>query len=477
MPEDRPATDDGPLLEGTRRALDARLAEEQVRRRVPSVTAAVVRGGAVVWSGAAGHLDGTADSPLATPRTQYRIGSITKTFVGTQVLQLRDAGLLDLNDRIGDHLPELGGGAGGGAGPRAASGTDLPVTVAQLLSHTSGLQAETNGPWWERTPGQAWDELLAAGPRLLFTPGTRFHYSNTGFGVLGELVSRLRGRPWHDTVHEDLLDPLGMVATSHRPTDDAAPGLAVHPFADLAHVEPEHDAAALAPAGQLWSSAEDLARWAAFAAGHTAGLLEDATLREMLRPVAVSDVTGQPWTGAHALGWQVWNVAGRRYVGHGGSMPGFLASLRVDVESGDGVVVLANTTSGLGPVGTDLLDLVRDREPVASPPWRRATAQRERLDLVGDWFWGTSRYTVRLDGDRLVLGEPGQGRGARFASIADGAWVGLEGYYENERLTVRRDADGRPVQLDLATFAFTRTPYDASPDVEVPGGLDEAGWS
>ncbi|RYY40254.1 MAG: class A beta-lactamase-related serine hydrolase, partial [Actinomycetales bacterium] len=325
------------MLEGTWRALDARLAEEQVRRRVPSVTAAVVRGGAVVWSGAAGHLDGTADSPLATPRTQYRIGSITKTFVGTQVLQLRDAGLLDLNDRIGDHLPELGGGAG----PRAASGTDLPVTVAQLLSHTSGLQAETNGPWWERTPGQAWDELLAAGPRLLFTPGTRFHYSNTGFGVLGELVSRLRGRPWHDTVHEDLLEPLGMAATTHRPTDQAAPGLAVHPFADLAHVEPEHDAAALAPAGQLWSSAEDLARWAAFAAGHTAGLLEDATLREMLRPVAVSDVTGQPWTGAHALGWQVWNVAGRRHVGHGGSMPGFLASLRVDVESGDGVVVLA----------------------------------------------------------------------------------------------------------------------------------------
>lgn len=468
MPEDRPATDDGPLLASTRRALDARLAEEQVRRRVPSVTAAVVRGGAVVWSGAAGHLDGTAVSPLATPRTQYRIGSITKTFVGAQVLQLRDAGLLDLNDRIGDHLPELGG---------ATSGTDLPVTVAQLLSHTSGLQAETNGPWWERTPGQAWDELLAARPRLLFTPGTRFHYSNTGFGVLGELVSRLRGRPWHDTVHEDLLAPLGMAATTHRPSDDAAPGLAVHPFADLAHVEPEHDAAALAPAGQLWSSAEDLARWAAFAAGHTADLLEAATLREMLRPVAVSDVPGQPWTGAHALGWQVWNVAGRRYVGHGGSMPGFLASLRVDVESGDGVVVLANTTAGLGPVGTDLLDLLREREPVVATPWRRETAQRETLDLVGDWFWGTSRYTARLDGDRLVLGEPGQGRGARFASTTDGAWVGLEGYYENERLSVRRDADGRPVQLDLATFAFTRTPYDPSPDVEVPGGLDPAGWS
>ncbi|MCX6405570.1 MAG: serine hydrolase [Propionibacteriales bacterium] len=450
----------GGLQERTRALLSARVAEEQRTRRVPSVAAAVVRDGQVVWSDAAGHLDGTDASAPATPRTAYRIGSITKTFVATQVLQLRDEGRLDLNDRIGEHLAEL----------------ELPVTVAQLLSHTSGLQAETNGPWWERTPGDPWDALVASRPRLLFTPGTRFHYSNTGFGVLGELVARLRGTSWHEAVHADLLRPLGMTATRHRPDDAAAPGLAVHPFADLAHVEPEHDAVALAPAGQLWSSAEDLARWAAFAAGHTGGLLAPETLREMHRPVAVVDRPGQPWTGAHALGWQVWNEQGRRFVGHGGSMPGFLASLHVDVDSGDGVVVLANVTSGLGTLDTDLLELVRSHEPRTPTPWVRRPGQRDHLDLVGDWFWGTSRSTARLDGDHLVLGTPGVGRGARFRPDGDG-WVGLGGYYENERLTVRRDADGRPVQLDLATFAFTRTPYDSSPDVEVPGGLDEAGWS
>lgn len=450
------------LSASTLEALDVLLRQEQSEHRLPSVAAAVVRAGDVVWSSAVGRLDGTVDSPEATTATPYRIGSITKTFVATQVLRLRDAGRLDLSDRIGDHLPEL----------------DLPVTVAQLLSHTSGLQAETNGPWWERTPGGDFAALVASRPRLLFTPGTRFHYSNTGFGVLGELVARLEGLPWPDALRRDVLEPLGMSAVTTRATDDAAVGLAVHPFADLAHVEPEHDAGALAPAGQLWAGADTLARWAAFAAGHTEGVLAPETLEEMLLPVAVNDVPDVAWAGAHALGWQVWNVGGRRFVGHGGSMPGFLAHLRVHRESGTGAVVLANATSGLGPLATQLLDAVLEREPAPVTTWTRRPDQSRHLDLVGDWFWGTARYTLRLDGDDLLLGTPGTGRGARFAPDPDaGAWVGAHGYYERERLTVRRDESGTPVQLDLATFAFTRTPYPATPGVEVPGGLDHAGWS
>ena len=104
----------------------------------------------------------------------------------------------------------------------------------------------------------------------------------------------------------------------------------MHPLADLLHVEPEHDAGAMAPAGQLWSTVEDLSRWAAFLAGETAGLLARATLDEMCLPIAVNDIPGAPWTGAHGLGWQVWNVEGVRFAGHGGSMPGFLAGLRVE---------------------------------------------------------------------------------------------------------------------------------------------------
>lgn len=444
------------LTPGTVDVLHRRLAAEQARQRLPSVTAAVVRGGERVWSAAVGHPTARPDSPVATTDTQYRIGSLTKTFVAVQVMRLRDEGLVGLADPIDRHLPEL----------------DLPVTIAQLLSHTSGLQAETDGPWWERTAGEAWAALRPS-CRLVHAPGTRFHYSNVGFGVLGELVARLRGAPWSDVVAAEVLEPLGMRRTTPRPATAAAPGLAVHPFADVLHVEPEHDAVAMAPAGQLWSTADDLARWAAFTAGHTADVLDPATLAESQRAVALWDDPSNAWVTAHALGWQVSVKDGRRFVGHGGSMPGFLAQLRVDVESGDGVVVLANATSGLGPLAADLLQLLAEKEPPPVEPWTATVDHRDDLDVLGDWFWGTARFPLTRRDEHLVLGEPGVGRGARFERDDDG-WRGLEGYYSGERLVVHRDSAGVARSLELASFVFTRTPYD--PVGDVPGGV-EGGWT
>src|SRR4051794_39313826 len=122
------------VLEGTARALLRRLAAEQAQSRVPSIVAALVRGGETVWFGARGQVDGKPP----TQATQYRIGSITKTFVAVMVMRLRDEGLLDLLDPLGKHVP----------------GTPVgEVTIAQLLSHASGLTAESPGEWWERTPG------------------------------------------------------------------------------------------------------------------------------------------------------------------------------------------------------------------------------------------------------------------------------------------------------------------------------------
>lgn len=347
--------------------------------------------------------------------------------------------------------------------------------MAQLLSHTSGLQAETAGPWWERVAGGSWGDLVASQPRLLFRPGARFHYSNVGYAVLGELVARLRGVPWHQAVTQGLLAPLGMTRTTARPQGPAAHGWGVHPLADVLHVEPEHDAGAMAPAGQFWSTVDDLSRWAAFLAGGTAGLLADQTLAEMCLPVAVNDLPGSAWVGAHGLGWQLWNVDGTRYAGHGGSMPGFLAGLRVDTETGDGCVVFANATSGLRPtLVQDLLDLLRDREPVVPQPWSADAEQAAALDLVGEWYWGTAGYTLSLGRDgQLVLGAPGVQRGSRFRPV-EGGWVGLDGYFEGELLVVVHDDVGRVSHLDLGSFRFTRTPYD--PAADIPGDVHPARW-
>jgi CubicO group peptidase (beta-lactamase class C family) len=447
----------------TARALSLRLAREQAEQRLPSVAAGLVRHGEPVWSEAVGAVDGRAGGPAATTGTQYRIGSISKTFVGVETVRLRDEGRLDLADPVSRHLPETADSAFG------------QVTVAQLLSHTAGLPAETSGPWWERTAGDGWTALLASRPTPRFRPGARFHYSNIGYAVLGELVARLRLVPWDEAVRVGLLQPLGMARTTTRPEPPAASGWGVHPLADLLHVEPEHDAGAMAPAGQLWSTVQDLQRWAAFLAGHTEGLLDPQSLDEMCLPVAVNDTPGTAWTTAHGLGFQVWNVDGTRYAGHGGSMPGFLAGLRVNRDTGDGCVVLANATSGMSPTLTgDLLDLLAEHEPVAPEPWTADAAQASALELAGDWYWGTTAYDLRLAPEgRLVIGEPGQGRGSRFRPTEQG-WVGLDGYHAGEPLVVVRGADGRVSHLDLGSFRFTRTPYD--PAADVPGGVDPARW-
>ncbi|MEP7191623.1 MAG: serine hydrolase domain-containing protein [Actinomycetota bacterium] len=443
----------------TARALSHRLAAEQSDCRLPSVAAGLVRGGELVWSDAVGTIDGRSDGVAATAQTQYRLGSITKTFVAVEVLRMRDEGLLDLNDPIGRHLEDTPFGH---------------VTIAQLLSHTSGLQAETNGPWWERTAGGTWAELMAGKPALIFRPGAKFHYSNVGFAVLGELIARLRGQPWGRVVGRDLLAPLGMLHTGARPADSAAHGLGVHPLVDLLHVEPEHDAHAMAPAGQLWSTVPDLSRWAVFLAGETGGLLAADTLEEMRSPIALDDKAGAAWTGAYGLGCQLWNIEGARYAGHGGSMPGFLAGVRVNIETGDGCVVFANATAGLGAVSTDLMALLADREPIEPIPWSADPEQASVLELTGEWYWGTTAFTMSASrGGYLVLGEPGAGRGCRFTPVS-GGWTGLDGYYSGETLTMVRDGSGRLSHLDVGSFRFTRTPYD--PSADVPGGVDPQGW-
>jgi len=437
-----------------------RLAAEQSERRLPSIVAGVVRDAQLVWHGARGLVGETAP----TTDTQYRLGSITKTLIAVCVMRLRDEGALELSDRISQYLPEV----------KAAD-----ATIAELLSHSAGLQAETNGPWWERTAGGNWDNLagLLDGDARRHRPGSKFHYSNVGFAVLGQLVTALRGRPWEQVVHIELLEPLGMRRTTTRPVAPHAHGFAVHPWADVLLLEPEHDAGAMAPAGQLWSTLDDLARWAAFLAGDTADLLSADTLAEMKAPQIVDDPRDDPWRAGVGLGLQLWNVDGRRYCGHGGSMPGFLAGVRVDVASGDAVVVLTNSTSNLTLALTvDLAEIVETEEPRLPGEWVPATVPQDVLDIVGPWYWGPAPLVLRAKPDRWVEIGPmeGAGRASRFRPEDDGTWTGLDGYYAGETLRVVRHTDRSVSHLDVASFCLTRTPYD--PNADVPGGVDPDGW-
>ena len=433
------------------RRLDQRLALWQSQGRIPSVVEAVVRDGGVVWSGACGSFPDGVD-PV---RLRYRIGSITKTFVAVVVMRLRDAGRLRLDDRVERFVP---GTAVGGA------------TVGQLLSHTGGVAAELPGSWWERSPGVQWPQV-ADSAVMMGAAGGGHHYSNVGFAVLGEVVSRLCGRAWHEEVAASVLAPLGMVDTSVVADGVCASGLAVHPFADVVMPEVVHDTAAMGAAGQLWSSVADLARWACFVAGDTGEVLSPDTLAQMRHPVTVVD--GPQWTAGQGLGFQVWRRGGRRLVGHGGSMPGFQAGLTVDEQSGCAVVSVLNCTTPSVPSDvTQVLDIVAQWDPPAVVPWTALPGvDAGLLEVTGMWLWGTSQVVVRVerDGGLRVEAVSGMASSSRFRPNGDGTFTGCQGYYRGELLRVVRDDDGAVSHLDIGTFVFTRAPYQ--PSAVVPGGV------
>ncbi|MCU1670557.1 MAG: putative penicillin-binding protein beta-lactamase class [Blastococcus sp.] len=435
------------VLPTTARVLLARTARVQQEGRAPSLVAGVVRDGGLAWSAGRGEV------PEPHTDVQYRLGSISKTVTAVAVMRLRNEGRLHLDDPLDRHLP------GTPFGDR---------TIGQLLSHLGGASAESPGGWWERTPGGSLEELAVTQDDVVLGAARRFHYSNLGFGLLGELVARARGTSWEEAVTAEVLAPLGMNRTTSRPVPPAASGFAVHPWADVVLPEPEHHAGVMAAAGQLWATLADLARFAAFLLGDTGDVLAPATLEEMIVPAGV-DSSAPGWS-AYGLGVQVLRMEGRTFIGHGGSMPGFLAGVFVDREERTGAVDLANSTAGVDPLVFGLLADLRAAEPRVVEPWTPSPSPVP-LDRLGIWYWGPSPYVLRsISGGLLHLGPlPGRGgRASRFRQRDDGTWVGLDGYYAGETLRIADD------HLDLDTFIFTRAPYD--PEAPVPGGVDERGW-
>jgi CubicO group peptidase (beta-lactamase class C family) len=442
-----------PLLPETVHRVNEIIAQAQSRGRVPALAAAVVRDGQAV------HFTGAGELPRPAPDTQFRIGSITKTMTAALILSLRDEGRLALDDLLYRHLP--GTPVGG-------------VTLRQLLGHVSGLQREPDGEWWERSAGVDLERFLEAltPEKVAYPPYRAYHYSNLAYGLLGAVLTRLTGERWRDLVGSRILEPLGMTRTTYHAAEPFARGYVVHPWHGTLREEPRHDAGAMAPAGQLWSTPSDLARWAAFLTDTPstgpAPVLAPATVAEMCAPAVISDLDS--WTAGHGLGVQLWRRGERVYVGHTGSMPGYLAILAVHRPSRTGVVAFANAYTlhggGIGEVGREVLTAVLDREPARHAPWRPgAMPPAEAEPLTGRWWWMGTEFQIAWDGGTrelvmVAVSEPGA-MPWRFTPDGPDRWRCRSGQNDGEVLRVRRARTGTVTALDIATFVFTREPWPA----------------
>jgi CubicO group peptidase (beta-lactamase class C family) len=336
------------------RAFDAYLAEDSI----VGGAMVFVREGRIV----AQHVRGMADrarGAVVDSATLFHYGSITKTLTAVAIMQLRDRGVLSLDDRVTTYLPEL-------RQVHSAFGSLDDVTIRMLLSHSAGFQDPTwpytRGRPWEPFEPTRWEQLVAMMPyqELRFRPGSRYGYSNPAFIYLARILEQLTGDPYQAYIYKNLWTPLGM----RRSYFGATPyHLAAHRSDNYTVVRDstgervvangrEFDPGITIPNGGWNAPLSDLAIWARFLTGATgddsgaARVLARTSLEEMWRPVVP---VGGDSPESMGLSFFVRTHHGRRVVGHTGWQSGFRAFLYFDPEARTVVIVAVNTSNDARP--------------------------------------------------------------------------------------------------------------------------------
>jgi CubicO group peptidase (beta-lactamase class C family) len=337
-------------------AIDAAVLDEMERSRQPGLTLALTDRDGTLALRVYGLADLASREPVTT-ESLFEIGSIGKTFTAVVVLQLADEGRIDLDAPVDRYLPWF-------AVPQPVG--HAPITVAHLLSHTSGIVAGIDG-----TPEAAFQVWSLRDLPIFSAPGERFHYSNVGYKALGLVLEAVEGRPYPEILRARVLDPLGMADTEPAITHDIRSRLAVG-YEYLHDDRTGHPGAPLAPAtwletatadGSIASTAADMCAFARLllreGEGPDGRLLSKEAFALMSSPKARVDQTY-----AYGYGLAIRDLEGRRLIGHGGGMVGYLAGLQVDPASGLGAVVLQNGMSA-NPIALarEALRFARDGEP------------------------------------------------------------------------------------------------------------------
>ncbi len=398
--------------------------------RVPGAGLAAVRDGQVVIAQGYGLRDHTLGLP-ATAGTLFHQGSLTKAFTGTLLGALVDAGLLDWDQPVREVWPEFRL-----ADPVATE----QVSVADLLSHRSGLARHE---WvWLANPSWSAAELCRRLRHLPMAHGLRaeFEYSNLGYAVLGQVVEAASGVDWHTALRERILDPLDMTATATtlkqaedsgecaRPHDVESDSIVGTSFRVIDNV---------APAGQLFASPADMARWLLFQLGDGTAdgrrVLTTGTLRKLHRIRTPLDLPG-PDAGVHlfgyAFGWIAGIWQGRRILWHNGGIDGFGSETLILPDDGVAVAVSVNS------------------DPGASLPAATAISRHVAQVLLGEQPGprpGRDDEQAEPDDDMRTV--PGTGPSHPLADFAGG-------YHHPGYGTLTVESDGQQLRFRLGELAF-----------------------
>jgi D-alanyl-D-alanine carboxypeptidase len=296
-----------PLAPALRQRIDADVGTVLRRWDVPGAAIAVIRDGRRVYAQAWGLRDREKRLPV-TVDTPFEIGSITKQFTAAAILQLQEAGKLDINATVDRYLPDA---------PHARE-----TTLRQLLSHTSGLPDYFDGPNIEAAASKPITfsgliDRIASKP-LDFAPGAQWHYSNTGYILLGRILEIVSHHSYRDYIQAHLIDPVGLTQT-HRVADEPRiAGMAVgyhHAGGKLERSQTISDSFGWA-AGNLVSTLKDLDKWNQALQGGKVVTAADYALMS----TSVKTLRGDA---GYGLGLFVGEVEGQPRIGHTGGSFGF----------------------------------------------------------------------------------------------------------------------------------------------------------
>ena len=341
----------------------------------PSLSVAVVVDQRTVFSQAFGYADIDRKIP-ATTRTIYRVGSITKLFTATMLLQLAEQGKVCVDDPLVKYLPSYTPKYPANAGP---------TTLRQLATHTAGLHVDAAQGFWHYLSNLQWivsrgkepivwgvtkDDIVSSLDKveIEYTPGTSPHYSNLGYQLLGIALEQVAHEPFERYVKSRILDPLRMEDSDFSLDNDKLRRFA----SGYTYLEPdfqrfnapEWDLAVLKYSGGLFSTAEDIARFISFQfrdqIEDEGAVLTGDGLRFMRTPQTLRSSQSND---VYGIGWATYDYEGHQVMGHAGGHWGFFAKAEVLPDLKLGVVFMTNCSYPQGNLGPekDLTRIIFDR--------------------------------------------------------------------------------------------------------------------
>ncbi len=376
------------------------ITEHAKAKNIPGIAYGIVVDSELVVSSATGVINIEMESP-ATPLSAFRIASMTKSFTAMAIMKLRDEGKLSLNDPVSQYIPEMS--------KVVCLSEDSPtIDIENLLTMTAGFPEDN--PWGDRQlheSNQMLIDLIADEVSFSNVPSYKFEYSNTGYALLGNIVSRVSGIPYQGYIKANILQPLGMEQTYWEYDSVPKEQLVIgYRWEDEQwKLEPLLHDGAFGAMGGLITSIEDFSKYVSFhlsawppRSDEDTGPVKRSTLREMQTPqfsrlyAKATDFNGDPCAVISGYGYglgiaEYCNTI--KQVSHGGALPGFGSNYVLFPEYGVGIMAFCNLTytspypfKEIGKILFDSLDLQPRQLPVSDI---LAERQKQIVELIQTW--------------------------------------------------------------------------------------------